>query len=251
MSKQQAAHGDEGLAVVRRELPIRASRFDATAQATGLVIVDEVNGFATVGAGNLAPPTPNIQVRTMITETDRLARAFAAAGRPILAFLDTHEPGRPEPPYPPHCERGSGEEELVPELEWLAGNAQATLVRKDCINGFVGAIQADSRNSLIDWANSNRLSALLVVGICTDVCVMDLVLTLLSARNHGLMPTLGDIVVYEPGCATYDLPLKLAGELGLPDTAAHPQALTHHLGLYFMASRGAMLAHEVALSAPS
>ena len=249
MSEQQIADSGEGLAIVRRELPIRATRFDAAAQPTGLVIVDEVNGFATVGAGNLAPPTPNAQVATMVAETDRLARAFAAAGRPILAFLDTHEPGRPEPPYPPHCERGSGEEELVPELKWLEGSAQATLVCKDCINGFVGAIQTDNRNAMIDWANTHRLSALLVVGICTDICVMDLVLTLLSARNHGLMPTLSDIVVYEPGCATYDLPLNLAAELGLPDTAAHPRDLTHHLGLYFMASRGAVLADDVALMA--
>ena len=135
----------------------------------------------------------------------------------------------------------------MPELAWLAADGRTTLVRKDCINGFVGAIQSDGGNAIVDWAKSHRLSALLVVGICTDICVMDLVLTLLSARNHGLMGDLRDIVVYEPGCATYDLPRNVASELGLPNTAAHPQALTHHLGLYFMASRGAMLAHKVAL----
>jgi hypothetical protein len=74
---------------------------------------------------------------------------------------------------------------------------------------------------------------------------MDFVLTMLSARNHGLMPTLADIVVYEPGCATYDLPREVALSLDLPKTASHPQALTHHLGLYFMASRGAVLASEI------
>ncbi len=49
-------------------------------------------------------------------------------------------------------------------------------------------------------------------------------------------------MVYEPGCATYDLPRAAAASLGLPETAAHPQALTHPRGLYFMASRGAILA---------
>jgi hypothetical protein len=85
----------------------------------------------------------------------------------------------------------------------------------------------------------------LAVGLCTDICVMDFVLTLLSARNHELMPTLREIVVYEPATATYDLPIGKVLELGLPATAAHPQTETHHMGLYFMASRGALLASEL------
>lgn len=232
------------LDAVRRELPIAFARFDAGAQTTGLVIVDEVNGFATVGAGNLAPRQPNEQVARMVAETDRLARRFQSAGWPILAFLDTHTPGKAEPPYPPHCEIGTGEEDLVEELTWLESASHAQLLRKDCINGFVGAI-AHGRNQFVDWVNGNEIEALLVVGICTDICVMDLVLTLLSARNHGLMPTLLEVVVYEPGCATYDLPRTAVEEAGLPAIAMHPQGLTHHMGLYLMASRGAMLADAV------
>ena len=230
---------------LRTHMPIALAPFDAAAQRTGLVIVDEVNGFATVGAGPLAPPEPNPQVARMVAETDRLARRFAAEGWPIAAFLDTHIPGKPEPPYPPHCERGSGQEELVPELAWLHGCAQATLIEKDCINGFVGAIDADGGNRIVDWARAGRVECALVVGICTDICVMDFVLTMLSARNHGLMPGLAELVVYEPGCATYGLDRDAAEALGLPETASHPQALAHHLGLYFMASRGARLAAEV------
>ncbi len=86
---------------------------------------------------------------------------------------------------------------------------------------------------------------MLVVGICTDIRVMDFVLTFLSARNHGLMPTLDDIVVYEQGCATYELSRRTADDLGLPPTASHPQNLTHHMGLYFMHSRGARLANRI------
>ena len=187
----------------------------------------------------------------MVEQTDKLARAFTARRWPILAFLDTHEPGKPEPPYPPHCERGTGEENLVPELAWLDDDPHAMLIRKDCINGFVGAIEptfkghGTSHNKVVDWVVANRLEAVLVTGICTDICVMDFVLTMLSARNHGLMPTLKDITVLEPATATYDLPLEATKELGLPETAAHPKAETHHMGLYFMASRGAILASEV------
>jgi nicotinamidase-related amidase len=234
---------------LRSTMPIRLEGLTVGAQKTGLVIVDEVNGFATVGAGYLAPPVPNAQVARMVEETDRLAGAFSEQGRPILAFLDTHVPGKPEPPYPPHCEAGTGEENLVPQLLWLERDKHATLVRKDCINGFVGSIDKDGRNRVVDWVNAHKLEAVLVVGICTDICVMDFVLTFLSARNHDLMPSLKDILVYEGGCSTYDLPRATAEKLGLPSSAAHPQDVTHYMGLYFMASRGARLVDSVTVGA--
>ncbi|MFQ5783487.1 MAG: isochorismatase family protein [Alphaproteobacteria bacterium] len=226
-------------------LPLAITPFEVGERRVGLVIVDEVNGFCSVGGGNLAPLAGNPQVSRMVAETDRLARAFAARDLPIFAFLDTHEPGKPEPPYPPHCEKGTGEENLVPELEWLADCPQATLCRKDCINGFVGATTTDGGNRIVEWVKGNRLEALVVVGICTDICVMDFVLTMLSARNHDMMPGLADIGVYEAACATYDLPGETAAAIGLPATAAHPQEIAHHMGLYFMASRGARLLSAV------
>jgi len=232
---------------VAAALPVAPMTLKLGGEPTGLVIVDEVNGFATVGSGNLAPPKDNPQVSAMVEETVRLARGFSGQGWPILAFLDTHVPGKPEPPYPPHCEAGTGEEDLVPQLTWLGDDPNATLVRKDCINGFVGAIRPDGSNAVVDWVNANTLARVLVVGICTDICVMDFVLTLLSARNHDLMPSLKDISVHAGACATYDLPKEAVEHLGLPETACHPQDLTHHLGLYFMASRGAEIAGEVVL----
>lgn len=225
------------------DLPLDLVPFDTAGRSVGLVVIDEVNGFATAGCGPLAPSGPDARIDQMIAETDRLARLFDMRRHPILLFLDSHVPGKAEPPYPAHCEIGSGHENLVPALAWLQHCDQATLLRKDCINGFVGAIDPVSgRNAVVDWVNGHRLEAVLVVGICTDICVMDFVLTLLSARNHGLMPGLADIVVFEPGCATYDLPRTAVDALGLPATATHPRALTHHMGLYLMASRGAVLA---------
>ena len=214
-------------------------------QGFGLIIVDEVNGFATVGAGNLAPQTPNEQVSVMISETNRLANAFTKQEMPVLLFLDTHDPGKPEPPYPPHCELGTGEEDLVPELEWLENDPGATLVRKDCINGFIGAFKPDGSNAIIDWVRDHQLKNVLVVGICTDICVMDFVLTLLSARNHGMLPGMKEVLVYDKGCSTYDLPRRIVEEIGLPPSASHPQEIAHYMGLYFMASRGAQLVNSV------
>ena len=229
----------EAMPLGKTPLDLRTNR-----QGFGLIIVDEVNGFATVGAGNLAPQTPNEQVSTMVSETNRLAHSFIEQGMPVLAFLDTHESGKPEPPYPPHCERGTGEEELVPELKWIEKEPLATLVRKDCINGFIGSFQPDGSNSIIDWVKENRVKNVLVVGICTDICVMDFVLTMLSARNHGMLQGLNEVVVYDKGCSTYDLPGDVVKEIGLPPSTSHPQDLTHYMGLYFMASRGAQLVNS-------
>ncbi|MEM8867361.1 MAG: isochorismatase family protein [Verrucomicrobiota bacterium] len=212
---------------------------------TGLVIIDIVKGFAQVGAGPLAPSVENPQVTQMVAQTDQLAKEFITAKRPILAFLDTHQPGVPEPPYPPHCEIGTGHEHFVDELSWLDQEPSVQKIRKDCINGYIGAVGKDSQNAFTNWIQDNQIEHIVTVGICTDICVMDFVLTALSARNHGLLAKLQDIVVYEPGCATYDLSPQTATELGLPPNSTHPQSLTHHIGLYYMASRGALIAESL------
>lgn len=236
------------LAAIEAALPVDPQPYAIGYRPTGLIIVDVVNGFCTVGYGPLAPTEPNQQIATMVSESDRLARAFTERSWPVLAFLDTHEPGKPEPPYPAHCEKGSGEENLVPELEWLHGNPHATLIRKDCINGFIGSIEVESgNNALVQWVNQHKLEALVVVGICTDICVMDFVVTMLSVRNHGMIPSLKDIAVYNEGCSTYDLPAETAAQLSLPKTAIHPQNIAHHIGLYTMAERGALIASAIAL----
>ena len=87
------------LADLEAQLPIQLRAYEFGGRTAGLAIVHEVNGFCTVGAGNLAPREPNAQISQMVAETDRLARRFVEAKRPILAFLDTHEPDKPEPPY--------------------------------------------------------------------------------------------------------------------------------------------------------
>lgn len=62
---------------------------------------------------------------------------------------------------------------------------------------------------------------ILVVGICTDICVLDFVCSTLSARNRRFLGPLEDVIVYSPGCATYDLPAHVADTI--PDALAHPQ----------------------------
>ncbi|MDP3769993.1 MAG: isochorismatase family protein [Candidatus Sungbacteria bacterium] len=234
------------LEMLKREMPIRISEISLRMirmSRTGLILVDLVNGFCTVGMGNLAPKKFDASIADMVDTNVRLARLFALRGRPIWVFRDEHDPAIPEPPYPPHCIKGSGEELLVPELMWLNEYPKATVTGKRCINGFIGAI-SDQGNLLIDWVNRHRLVYLVVAGICTDICDADLVCSLLSARNHQMMPSLKDVIVYVPGTATYNLTREEALSSGLPEYAAHPADVTAYMGLYTMASRGAILIYD-------
>jgi nicotinamidase-related amidase len=63
-----------------------------------------------------APREPNRQISEMINESTRLAKLFCEKKLPVMAFLDSHQPNKPEDPYPPHCIAGTDESNLVPGL---------------------------------------------------------------------------------------------------------------------------------------
>jgi len=222
-------------------LPVETAEVPLGDAPVGLVIVDA--GVAFTREGNLADPEHMVPMVRTISE---LARRLQDRAH-MLCFLDTHHADIPEPPYPPHGIIGTGEENIDPELEWLL--PQATVIRKDCINGFVGAIDRDTgENAFTAWVKERRIRTLVVVGDCTDICVSDFVVSTLSARNHGLLTdarpdqdrdayveaiTTTRVVVYTPGCETFHAP------------GFHDRPTTHHVGLWTMASRGALLAHAL------
>lgn len=75
-------------------------------------------------------------------------------------------------------------------------------------------------------ANLEFVFKILVVGICTDICVLDFVCSALSARNHGILTPLEDVIVYSRGCATFDLPVQVARNI--KGALAHPQVRWSH-----------------------
>lgn len=230
--------------LLREHLPVEQESVVLSGDVkTGLVLVDVVNGFCTVGAGNLAPRQPDKQIQEMVDESERVARVFCEKNWPVFAFLDSHHPDVPEHPYPPHCIIGTDEAKLVPALEWLENEPNATLRPKDCIDGFLGSMEKDGSNVFVDWVKSNQIQVILVVGICTDICILDFVCSTMSARNRGLLAPLEGVIVYSRACATFDIPVDVAKED--KDLTAHPQDLMHHVGLYIAKGRGAKVASEV------
>nr|GEW52388.1 nicotinamidase 1 [Tanacetum cinerariifolium] len=233
--------------LVKNELPVNEESVTLSGDvSTGLVLVDIVNGFCTVGAGHLAPRAPDKQISRMVDESTQLAKIFCEKKWPVFAFLDTHHPDVPEPPYPPHCIDGTDEANLVPDLQWLENESNVTLRRKDCIDAFLGSFEKDGSNVFVNWVKTYHIETILVVGICTDICVLDFVCSALSARNRGHLTPLRDVIVYSGGCATFDLPLHVAKSI--PGALAHPQELMHHVGLYMAKGRGAKVVSEVSFA---
>lgn len=75
----------------------------------------------------------------MVDESVRLARVFSEKKWPIFAFLDSHHPDIPEPPYPPHCIVGTDEARLVPgtwfafDFFFLFANRSSFFAENTCI----------------------------------------------------------------------------------------------------------------------
>ncbi|KAK9012015.1 hypothetical protein V6N11_040085 [Hibiscus sabdariffa] len=187
--------------LLKKDLPLEQGSLVLSQDVkTGLVLVDLVNAFCTVGAGNLAPMKPDKQISETVEESARLVSLFCERKWPVFAFLDSHHPDIPEPPFPPHCIAGTDETRLI-----------------------------------------------LVVGICTDICALDLVSSTLSARNRHILTPLEEVIVYSNACATFDLPVHVARNIN--GALAHPQDLMHHIGLYMAKSRGARIVSEVSFAA--
>ncbi|KAJ1279871.1 hypothetical protein BS78_04G189000 [Paspalum vaginatum] len=230
--------------LLRSQIPFQTDgEFVLPPSGVGLVLVDLCNGFCTVGAGNLAPVAPNKQIERMVEEAARLSKLFCDRNLPIFAFLDTHYPDKPEPPYPPHCIIGTGEENFVPDLEWLEKEPNVTIKRKSCIDGYISCIEKDGSSVFVDWVGKYQIRTALVLGICTDICVLDFASSTLAARNIDRVPPLQDVVIYSEGCATYDLPVEVS--MNIKGALAHPQDLMHHIGLYMAKGRGAKIVNRV------
>ena len=123
-----------------------------------------------------------------------------------------------------------------------------TVVKKDCTNGFIGGlVRHTNQNVVARWFTTHKIQTALMSGCCANTSVSEFVLTLLSARNHGLLNSYRvhgqrteyreaitgmDIVVVESLCETFDAP-------------CHDRDVWHRVGLANMQRRGAILASQI------
>ena len=163
---------------------------DFAPEKTAMIVVDVVNGFIREGA--MASPL----VEGIIPEVAKLMDKCNKAEIPVVAFADCHKEDCSEfASFPPHCIENTSESELVDELKKVGGYF---LMKKNSTNGFHEKI---FKQCLIQNPTTNTF---IVVGDCTDICVMQFCLTLktwYTQQNRNI-----DIYIPVNAVETYDAP---------------------------------------------
>lgn len=137
--------------------------------ANALIVVDMQCGFmspeGSLYCGEAA--------RAIIPGIQKLAAREAAAGSLVVFTVDTHAPDDKEfAMFPPHCVAGTPDTEIIPELAGLA--RQHTILPKRRYSAF---FETDLADRLADF----QPEQVIVVGDCTDICVLH---TVADLRNR-------------------------------------------------------------------
>ena len=162
------------------------------------IAVDMVNGFVKQGA---------LSSKEVLSINDAVAEFSAKcekAGITNYALCDCHFEGCTEfDTYPVHCLKGDIESELTDELK---NAAKFKVFPKLSVNGW---LEDDFRDEIIN----SVFDTFIISGDCTDMCVLQLALTLKSAMNR--INRKSRIIIPLDLVATCSLPSRLpeTGEL--------------------------------------
>ncbi len=159
-------------------------------EKTAMIVVDVVNGFIREGA--MASPL----IESIVPNIAELMEHCVKLDIPVVAFADCHKDGCAEfSSFPPHCLENTSESELVDELKKVGGYF---LLKKNSTNGF-------HEKSFMQCLMQNpQTNTFIIVGDCTDICVMQLCLTLktwFTQQNKS-----AEIIVPVNCIETYDAP---------------------------------------------
>ena len=157
------------------------------------VVIDMVNGFVKYGAmhdKSIANIIPNqiALLEKLNDETD------------IIAIVkDTHEKECAEfKTYPEHCVKGSGEENLVDELSQFE-NDNSLVYEKNSTD------VTNVPKFFEDIKKMPNLKEIIAVGCCTDICVLNAVISMRTYFNQENLNI--DIIMPKNCVETYDAPV--------------------------------------------
>ena len=160
--------------------------------ANAVLIVDMVRGFLEPGH----PLYCGDASRALIAPIREVAERGLRLGGQLLFLCDNHAPDDLEfQIFPPHCIRGTEETEVISELRDLPGE----IIPKRRYSAFYGTPLGERLAQLAP-------ERLIVVGVCTDICVL---YTSSDARNRDY---------------PVDVPANCVASF---DASAHANALVH------------------------
>ena len=168
-----------------------------------IMVVDMIHGFITEGAlhdERIMEIVPNIQ---------ELIRSFANNKETdYVIFEDAHSENSVEfKSFPPHCLKGTKESKTIPtiaqEMNGVLGYSQ--IVDKNSTNGFYRYLEDFDKTPV----ESHR--EYVIVGCCSDICVLHLALSLKTYLNEEDFDS--KVIVLEDCISTFDAPNHNAEEV--------------------------------------
>lgn len=205
-------------------------RQDAEQGRVALFSTDMVNGFCHEGA--LSSPRVKNIIPAVVAAFEG---AYSIGVRDFVLPQDCHTPDALEfADFPPHCQIGTVEAETIPELAKLPFADLYNIVPKNSLSAFFGT-------SLATWLDAHReLSAVVILGNCTDLCVYLLAMQLKLYANAYNLKT--RFIVPANAVQTYDMPIETANAIGaLP----HDGDFLHLVFLYHMRLNGVEVVREI------
>lgn len=165
-----------------------------------LIVVDMLNDFIKEDGKLFCGPT----VRDIVPVIKKKLQAAREAGTLIIYLCDAHaEDDKEFEKFEPHCIKGTAGAEIIEELT-PADSEMEYIVYKTRYSGFYNTkLENILRRAKVDQAE--------VVGVCTNICVMDTVGDLAN-RDYG-------VLVDKTAVADFD-------------QDAHASALTRMQGIY-------------------
>jgi nicotinamidase-related amidase len=155
-----------------------------------LVVIDMVNGF--INEGPLANKNINKITGNVVNEIKKAIQKRYT----IIAFKDCHLLDDAElKDFPPHCIKGTNQSEFIPEVKSYEKNF--IVIEKNTTNGF-------KTKAFENLVKENIWDNVLVVGCCTDICVLQFVTSFNEFNKKHNRPT--KIFVAENGVYTFDNP---------------------------------------------
>ena len=156
-----------------------------------LIVVDMINGF--IREGNLSDE----RIAKIIPGCQDYIKEYLDNGRQVVAFVDSHTQESKEfGAYPVHCLAGTTESALVDELAVYSEDIR--IIVKNSTNGMFAPGFKEYLDRISEYVE------ILIVGCCTDICVLQLALSLKAFCNEKDYDC--EIVVDELACETFEIP---------------------------------------------
>jgi nicotinamidase-related amidase len=213
--------------------PLDLGAITADPERVAVISVDIINGFCYEG------PLSGPRVAGIVEPIrDLFQAAYDAGVRRFVLSQDTHDPAAPEfAEWGVHCVRGTSQSQTVDALKNLPWFAESIRVFE---KNSTSSAHHTGFDAWLDAPEQRQVDTFVVVGDCTDLCTYQLAMHLkLRANAAGRAIR---VIVPEDCVQTYDMPVALAGQLGV---MPHDGDLIHSVFLYHMALNGVEVVSRV------